>query len=89
MSARGCGYCGASLEGRRARTLYCCDAHRLAAWRGRTAGTTPETPGNGYSALSRRPSRDGRGVRVYVLPEESDAAVLAKVEAARSGKVTR
>ena len=47
------------------------------------APTGPQTGGG-----LRRPSRDGRGVRVYIVPEDSEAKILAKAKAAREGGAT-
>jgi hypothetical protein len=94
-----CENCGASLEGRREGKRYCDVTCRSAAWhrrhpdRGHHGGTLTESEGNVYRASGgaqtdgrpRRPSRDGRGVRLYVLPEDDEARILAKVRAARGG----
>jgi hypothetical protein len=92
-----CEGCGASLEGRRKDCRFCSDACRVEAWRTRnlpgtgfvTVSTAPvgsQTPSSSSTPPARRPSRDGRGVRAYVLPEDSREAIIAKVEAARARK---
>jgi hypothetical protein len=71
-----CRYCGEPLaRERRKGTRYCDDLCRSRKHR----GIAPETVGHG----SRRPSRNGRGVRPYILPEDGSQEILAKVEAAR------
>ena len=97
-----CEFCGASLEGRREGTRFCDVSCRSAAWhhrhpeRGRHGETPTEVEGNVYRAPTgpqqagggqRRPSRDGRGVRVYIVPEDSEAKILAKAKAARRGAI--
>jgi hypothetical protein len=85
-----CENCGASLEGRRTDARHCSDWCRYESWarkhpqRLSTASAGSETPsGIGTAKAPRRPSRDGRGVRVYVLPEDNAEAILEKVRAAR------
>lgn len=94
-----CLYCGASLKGRREGTRYCDTTCRSAAWhrrhpeRGHHGLTLTEPEGNVYRASTEvsngrrapRPSRDGRGVRLYILPEDNEAEILIKVRAARGG----
>lgn len=46
-----------------------------------------EPSNNGKAPARRRLSRDGRGVRLYVLPEDDEAKILAKVSAARGGAI--
>jgi hypothetical protein len=86
----GCQHCGASLDGRRRDARYCSDRCRYESWakkhpqRLSTASVEPGPPSrNGTS--HRRPSRDGRGVRVYVSPEDDGDLILEKVAAARGG----
>jgi hypothetical protein len=83
---RRCAYCGDPIpNGMRLDARFC-----SALCRGRShRRSSPETATNGHAAKreaaprpARRPSRNGRGVRVYVLPEDSNRAILAKVEAA-------
>ncbi len=97
-----CENCGASLEGRREGTRYCHVTCRSAAWhrrhpeRGHHGETPTESEGNVYRASPgaqtndrpRRLSRDGRGVRLYVLPEDDETKIIAKVSAAREGGAT-
>ena len=92
-----CENCGTSLQGRRAGTRFCDVTCRSAAWhhrhpeRGHHAETPTEAEGNVYSAArsaqtngrSRRASKDGRGVRLYILPEDDEATIIAKAKAAR------
>jgi hypothetical protein len=96
--ARACRHCGAPLVGKRRDAQYCTDGCRNASWyrtprqrlqRLVSPQTEPETPaGNGTAKARRRPSRDGRGVRLYVLPEDDEAQILAKVRAARGGAIS-
>ena len=102
QAASTCEFCGASLEGRREGTRYCDVTCRGAAWhlrhpgRGHQGETPTEAEGNVYKAPTgpqtggglRRPSRDGRGVRVYIVPEDSEAKILANAKAAREGGAT-
>ena len=37
VTSRNCGWCGGSLEGRRADARYCCDSHRVLASKARRA----------------------------------------------------
>lgn len=67
-----CG-CGASLDGLRADALYHSDACRKRAKR------TPSPD----KARKRRQSRDGRGVRIYIAPEDTNLTIDLKVAAAR------
>src|SRR5829696_9185064 len=46
-----------------------------------------EPSNNGSGPARRRPSRNGRGVRLYVLPEDTEAQILSKARAARGGAV--
>lgn len=55
-----CHHCGASLAHMRADALWCGDACRKAAQRS----------GRPDKGRTRRPSRNGRGVRVYLTPED-------------------
>jgi hypothetical protein len=87
-----CEHCGTSLEGRRRDARYCSDRCRYESWarehpqRLSTASTKPETPSsNGTGSAHRRLSRDGRGVRPYILPEDDERRILLKVRAARGG----
>jgi hypothetical protein len=96
-----CENCGADLEGRREGTRFCDVTCRSAAWhrrhpeRGHHGETPTEAGGNVYTASTevsnvrrtRRPSRDGRGLRLYVLPEDTEVQILTKVRAARGGAV--
>jgi hypothetical protein len=102
-SAVTCEFCGSDLEGRREGTRYCDVSCRSAAWhrrhpdRGHHRETPTEAEGNVYSASTdaqtngrrRRQSRDGRGVRLYVVPEDTEARILAKVRAARGEAASR
>ena len=99
VNTTACENCGADLEGRREGTRFCDVTCRSAAWhrrhpeRGHHGVTPTEAEGNVYTASTevssgrrpRRPSRDGRGLRLYVLPEDTEAQILAKVRAARRG----
>jgi hypothetical protein len=87
MSARACRYCGGPIpDGRRLDAFYCSDLHKGRFHRFGPAKTA--THGNpGKPAAPRRPSRDGLGVHVYILPDDSAAAILGKVQAARDRKV--
>ena len=87
-----CEYCGASLQGRRRDARHCSDRCRYESWAKRhpqrlsTASTASENPSsNGKRVAPRRLSRDGRGVRIYVLPEDDMQSITAKVRAARGG----
>jgi hypothetical protein len=93
VNAAVCAYCGTSLEGKRRDARYCSDRCRYESWarkrpqRLSTASREPEArSSNGTAKTRRRPSRDGRGVRLYVLPEDDEAQILAKVRAARVDK---
>ena len=85
-----CAFCGASLIGKRRDARYCSDHCRYESWASKhpqrlsTASVEPQPRASNGTAL-RRPSRDGRGVRLYVLPEDDEAEILAKVRAAREG----
>jgi hypothetical protein len=83
---RSCGYCGGSLEGRRADAKFCGDSCRYAAWvenhpesrEQRLQTATRADSGQ----VARRSSRDGRGTRIYVHPDYPDERILAKARAA-------
>lgn len=76
MSERSCDYCGTSLEGRRRQARYCNSTCRAEACKRRKAGLSPTRSSNGKKPLQtvgtkpRRPSKDGRGTRIYFTPEE-------------------
>lgn len=75
MSAGGCLHCGASLEGKRPDALYCCSEHRAAEYRRRQEqafSTAPTQP--------RRASRDGKGTRYYLLPNEVAALQESRLQ---------
>lgn len=65
MSERSCEFCGATLSKRRRDARFCNESCRSSAWK-RSRQTRPET-------FRRRKSRDGRGVRVYLTPEDFDS----------------
>lgn len=68
--SRICAYngCTSSLDGMRSQARYCSTAHRSAAYR--------EEPFKTVSTASRGASRDGKGAKVYLQPEEIDALVF-------------
>lgn len=67
-----CG-CGESLDGLRVDALYHSPACRMRAKRA-------ASPNKGRT---RRPSRDGKGVKIYVAPTDHVYEVWQKVKAAR------
>jgi hypothetical protein len=94
VNTRSCEQCDASLDGRRSDARYCSDRCRYESWERKhpqrlsTASTAHQTlSGNSTGSAPRRPSRDGRGVRVYVLPEDDEATILAKARAARGDAI--
>lgn len=69
---RACRHCGKSLAGKRRNARYCdstCRAEATHVRHGRRAplDKTLRSAASGH----RRASRDGRGVRIYVTPEET------------------
>jgi hypothetical protein len=73
----GCG-CKRSLEGRRSDCLYHDDHCRFRVWsrehpqRLATASVKPQTS----SSNGRRPSRDGKGARLYLTPDDLQDLML-------------
>lgn len=80
MNARICKCgCGASLAGMRADAEYLSRAHAMSAKRAASAN----------KARTRRASRDGKGVRVYIAPNDSIIEIADKVVAARGRQTMR
>lgn len=67
-----CG-CGASLDGMRRDAKWASESCRQNFLR----GLSP------FKACSRRPSRDGNGVRIYVAPSDTTDRIMEKIAAAR------
>lgn len=80
---RRCRYCGEDIpDGKRLDAEFCSDLCRGRNHR----DIPPETATNGFPGkrqAPRRPTREGRGVRPYILPEDSPSQILSKVDTAR------
>jgi hypothetical protein len=80
MTDRACAYCCNPLPaGKRLDALYCDGLCRGRAHRARR-GNRSETATNAFPAESagpreRRPSRNGKGIHVYLLPSEIDRII--------------
>ena len=73
-----CG-CEASLDGMRANALYHSNACRMRAIRAQNANGT----------RTRRPSRNGKGVRIYIAPGDTVDTIVAKGIAAMERELAR
>jgi hypothetical protein len=87
MVHRTCAFCQEPIpDGKRWDARFCSDLCRGRNHRGISPDTA--TDGNGGErAGSRRParrrSRNGQGVRLYIVPADTNATIIAKVTAAR------
>lgn len=62
-----CEHCGRSFEAKRSHARFCSDSCRAAHW-AKNRKNARERPGERVVEASRRPSRDGRGTKVYLTP---------------------
>lgn len=68
---RVCWHCEEHFEQKRPHARYCSDECRYEAWVKRQKNSR-ETPAQRVEPQTRRKSRDGKGAKVYLTPEEID-----------------
>lgn len=84
-----CEDCGKGFWTKNAQARFCSDTCRYLAWDREHPRTPVKQPYNGSAGGKRRASRDGKGTRLYLTPDELMALALGSIRPSLLKKADR